>query len=83
MSNRCRVVAGFVMGLALAGWAGGAAPPKSAVVSNQCENQAPRALAGVAPDRHSPVSKVQNVTPQTLTFEGKSLRLCSLLRLVH
>ena len=77
MGNRCRLVAGFVMGLAVAGWAGGAAPPKSAVASNQCENQAPRALVGVAPDHHSPVSKVQNVTPQTVTFEGKILRLCS------
>jgi hypothetical protein len=77
MVNRCRVVAGFVLGLALAGWAGGAAPPKSAAASNQCENQAPRALAGVAPDGHSPVSKVKNVTPDSLTYEGHGLRLCS------
>lgn len=77
MGHRCRVVAGFVVGLALAGWAGGAAPPKSAVASNQCENQAPRALVGVAPDRHSPVSKVQNVTPDSVTYDGKSLHICS------
>ena len=78
MGRRCRVVAGFVMGLALAGWAVGAAPPKLAAGSNQCENQAPRALAGVAPDHHSPVSKVQNVTPESLTYDGRTLRLCSL-----
>lgn len=44
MGNRCGVAAGFVMRLAFLGWAGGAAPPKWAVASNQCENQSPRAL---------------------------------------
>lgn len=41
-----------------------------------CMNQSPRALAGVPWDREA-VSRVQNVTDDTVTYRGQVLRRCS------
>jgi hypothetical protein len=51
-----------------------AAQPDSAPGS--CNNQSPRALAGVAFDRE-PFSKVHDVTEQTVSFKGQLLHRCS------
>ena len=66
-------VAFFLCGAAPARPGGEARTPQK---QPACMNQAPRALAGVPWDRE-PVSRVQNVTDDTVTYQGQTLHRCS------